>query len=286
MKPLISVVIPTYNREKFIKNTIESVLNQTYQDFEIVVVDDGSTDNTKDVVASIKDKRIRYIYQENKGAQAARNKGLNNAKGNFISFLDCADTWYPTFIEKCLKMFTTTCCDCVYCYVGVDGTNNSIVPREIPTLSGYIYKEALEQGFITSPLSLMVKRKCFDNVGKWDENLKSCQDDDICFRLAKHYKFALIPEILSWAAPKDDVSISKDASRVADGWMILWKKYKNEVIQNCGIDVLIKQYIKCLKRYENIKNIKKQKMVLYEILKVRFSFKYFMKLLMLLTKTL
>ena len=98
---LVTVVIPTYNRANIIINTIKSVLSQTYQNFEILVIDDGSTDNTKEVVLGISDNRIKYFYQENAGAQAARNAGLRNAKGKFISFLDCADEWFPSFIEKC-----------------------------------------------------------------------------------------------------------------------------------------------------------------------------------------
>ena len=253
---LVSVVIPTYNREHLIKNTIDSVLKQTYQNFEIIVVDDGSTDNTKEIVKSIKDNRIKYVYQENAGAQAARNKGLLLAKGEYISFLDCADEWLPEFIEKTINALIKDNAKCAYCLTGVDGPNNNIIAAREDTLSGNIYADALKQGYVTSPLSLMIKTECFKTIGKWDENLKSCQDDDICFRLAKYFRFVLIPEVLNYVNGKDGTGISSNVSRVALGWEILWDKYKDEVIKECGNNVLARHYYETAQLYANIPLLK------------------------------
>ena len=92
--PKVTVVIPTYNRAHLIKDAVESVLNQTYQDFELIVIDDGSTDNTREVLAVYKDK-LTYIYQENQGRSSARNHGIELAQGEYIAFLDSDDVWFP-----------------------------------------------------------------------------------------------------------------------------------------------------------------------------------------------
>ena len=103
--PEISVIIPTFNYGKYIERAIDSILTQTYQDFEIIVVDDGSTDNTKEIIRSKKSDKIRYFYQENKGAPAARNKGIVESKGKYIAFLDADDEWLPTKLEKQVDKF-------------------------------------------------------------------------------------------------------------------------------------------------------------------------------------
>jgi len=105
-KKLVSVIIPTFNRADLIEYSIISVLNQTYQNFEIIIIDDGSTDNTREVVHSIKDKRIKYIYYKHVGLPAsARNKGIMIARGEFIAFLDSDDIWLPKKLEMQIKTF-------------------------------------------------------------------------------------------------------------------------------------------------------------------------------------
>lgn len=102
--PKVSIIIPTYNSAKYIHDAIESVLNQTYQDFEIIVMDDGSIDNTKKVLRSyIESKKIRYFYQKNKGPSAARNKGIREAKGEYIAFLGADDIWHKKKLEKSIN---------------------------------------------------------------------------------------------------------------------------------------------------------------------------------------
>jgi len=104
--PTVSVIISTYNRAHLIGRAIQSVLNQTYQDFEVIVVDDGSTDNTEEIVKSFNDPRIRYIrHEKNKGAAAARNTGIKAARGKYIAFQDSDDEWLPEKLEKQMKVF-------------------------------------------------------------------------------------------------------------------------------------------------------------------------------------
>jgi len=106
--PTVSVIIPTYNRAHLVGRSIQSVINQTYQDFEIIVVDDGSTDNTEDIIKEFqkKDKRIKHIkHNKNKGGSAARNTGIRAARGEYIAFLDSDDEWMPTKLEKQTSYF-------------------------------------------------------------------------------------------------------------------------------------------------------------------------------------
>jgi len=98
--PKVSVIIPTYSYSKYIEKAINSVLAQTYRDFEIIVVDDGSTDNTRKIIETKYKDKVRYFYQENKGASAARNKGIKESKGEYLAFLDQDDLFHPLSLEK------------------------------------------------------------------------------------------------------------------------------------------------------------------------------------------
>ena len=119
--PKISVVIPTYNRAHLIKKAINSVFEQTYQDFEIVIIDDGSKDNTEEIVKSINDGRIRYIkHEKNKGEAGARNTGIENSKGEYIAFLDTDVTWSKDKLEKQLNILESSPADVGVVFTGVE----------------------------------------------------------------------------------------------------------------------------------------------------------------------
>lgn len=278
---LISVIIPTYNRGKTLKRTIDSVIEQTYQNYEIIVVDDGSTDNTEEIVKQYNNHRITYVKQTNQGAQVARNYGLSLAKGEYVSFLDSDDEWLPDFLKKVVEKFESdNTLGCVYCLTGIKNEDNETILARKDTLEGYIYKEALAQGYITSPTFLVMKKSCFDKIGMWDTNLKSSQDDDICFRLAKDFKFALIPEILAIYNTDGDGQIGGCSKRVANGWWILWNKYEKDVLEFCGKEVLAKHYTECAKYFLNAQD---KKMSLTALIK-SFKYKIIKENLLFLTK--
>lgn len=192
---LVSVIIPTYNRGSFIKETINSVLNQTYQNFEILVIDDGSTDNTKEIVHSFNDQRIQYIHQKHSGFPAvARNTGMKIAKGEYIAFLDSDDLWFPQKLEKQMKLFE------IYPGKLLISTNGIIFPVK-PYIRFLDFKrdkiislnELLRKNIIINS-SVLMKRSIINEIGFLDENsaLKSGQDYDYWLRLLKYKENSIL----------------------------------------------------------------------------------------------
>lgn len=248
---LFSVVIPTYNRSNEIKRAINSVLLQTFQDFEIIVVDDGSTDATIDVVNSIDDSRIKIVSQNNSGATVARNSGILNSKGAYVSFLDSDDEWLPSMLENQYACFISDEeVGCVYSDVLIKNPSGKIINfgRNFG-VSGYCYKEVLEQGFLAPTSVLSAKREILLKTGLFDITLPASQDDDICFKLAKISKVAFIPKVLAYMHSGPVNRISRNLDRVANGWWMLWNKYEFDVVNLCGGDIMAIHYYDCLLRF-------------------------------------
>ncbi len=196
MKHKVSVVIPTYNFAQYITEAIISILNQTYKNIEIVVVDDGSTDDTKDVLKPLSD-RIKYIYQENSGPSRARNTGILNSSGGYIAFLDADDFWEPTKLEKQLNLFEDDHkTSLVFCFIKhVDVNRNILFIDEYDDgWNGYVVDRLLHRPIGTS--SVLINRKYLQQVGLFDEDLLFSEDRDMFLRLAKNFKFNLVPEAL------------------------------------------------------------------------------------------
>lgn len=250
--PLVSVIIPTYNRANVLGRSLNSVLNQTYQNFEILVIDDGSFDNTKTVIKQFSDLRINYfMHEKNMGQNVALNSGLNIANGEYIAFLDSDDEWFPLMLEKQIKKFQQDeNLGVVYTWAGVVKSDGSIKPSLEFSLSGDIYKEALFQGYVSHMITLIVKKRCFDKIGLFDIQFTNCQDDDICIRLAKEFRFGLIPEVLAVIHNEcDNIRVTGDTKSLAEGWLKLFNKHKEEIIRVCGNSVMANHYIKCGKYF-------------------------------------
>ena len=208
----VSIVIPTHNRAHLIRRAIGSVLNQIYQDFEIIIVDDASTDNTREVVESFNDKRIRYIRHENKrGAAAARNTGITSASGKYIAFQDSDDKWLPEKLGRQVEILETSPSE-----VGVVHTKFSrIIDNEkvyltwttIHTRETDIHKKLLKGNFIGTPTTLL-KKECFERVGMFDERLTQLEDWEMWIRISKyhHFKYLDDPLVITYSMP-DSVSI-------------------------------------------------------------------------------
>lgn len=187
---MFSVVIPLYNKELSIQNTIKSVLQQSFQEFEIVVVNDGSTDASVARVEEIDDSRIRLVHQKNQGVSAARNKGVAEAKFSWIAFLDGDDFWEPNHLEEITKMMELYPEEKVFVTSFVYSDNRPMFkhPRAIPIfkIENY-FKEALKESLMWTSI-VVVNNNCFEVVGGFNEQLRYGEDLDLWARLAKEYQ--------------------------------------------------------------------------------------------------
>ena len=182
--PLVSVIIPTYNRGWIVGEAIDSVLAQQYTDYELIVVDDGSTDATAAVLDAFRD-RIQKIRQTNKGVSAARNAGIRAASGTLIAFLDSDDLWLPAKLGQQVAFFEQHP-DAVACQTEEIWVRNGV--RVNPKMrhrkpSGMIFEPSLELCLV-SPSAVMIDRALFDQVGLFDESLPACEDYDMWLRVS------------------------------------------------------------------------------------------------------
>jgi glycosyltransferase involved in cell wall biosynthesis len=200
MSRLVSVIIPSYNYAKFVPDAVESVLAQTYSTLEVIVVDDGSTDDTQEVLKNRFGDRIRILYQENKGLPAARNTGIRNATGEFVALLDADDWWLPTKLEKQMAvMEREPAVGVVYCgslRVNLETGSSYETPCR-PDVRGDVRQKLLYSNCVAGSASAaLIRRELFDKAGLFDETLKSAEDWDMWIRLSRHTHFDFVPELL------------------------------------------------------------------------------------------
>ncbi|MBI5376348.1 MAG: glycosyltransferase family 2 protein [Candidatus Schekmanbacteria bacterium] len=198
--PLVSVIIPTFNREWIVAEAIRSVLAQRFHDFELIVVDDGSTDNTRSkiqpFIESFKDK-LKYIYQKNSGVSSARNQGIKNSRGSLICFLDSDDLWHRDKLKEQVS-FMEKNPDFKICYTDEKWFKNGEhlnQSKHHKKYSGDIFRYCLPLCIISAS-SVMIAREVFDDVGFFDESLEVCEDYDLWLRIALKYKIHFIEKKL------------------------------------------------------------------------------------------
>lgn len=202
MKKLcVSAIIPTYNYSQFIAEAIDSVLSQTFTNVEIIIVDDGSTDNTRDILAHYGTK-IKCIFQQNKGVSAARNTGVKNSSGDLIAFLDADDIWLPEKIEKQVERFINDSeIGFVHCGIEEFDINGNVIEKYLNGASGWVADELLLlRPVIVGPGStLLLKREVFNAIDGFDERpiLRASEDWEFCYRIAKICKGSFVPEVLA-----------------------------------------------------------------------------------------
>lgn len=195
--PRVSVIIPTYNRARLVAESVQSVLDQTYRDFELIIVDDGSKDNTKEVIDSFKDPRVRYIYQENRGVSAAVNAGIKIATGEYIAFLASDDLWLPGNLEPKVKRLDShpdIALVCSDAYVFDDSTGE-IIARFWHDYDPFFnleeaikdpLRQMLSWGCFIPGQTSVVRRHVFDVVGYFDESLQ-VEDWDMLVRIVQRF---------------------------------------------------------------------------------------------------
>lgn len=224
--PRVSVIIPAYNYARFLPESIESALTQTFHDLEIIVVDDGSTDDTLEVARGYEGK-IRYHRQANRGISAARNAGCRMASGEFFAFLDADDIWDPEKISRQVEVFKaspkTSLVSTYLRFIDSEGKplhgqKPSVVPGE--TLKDIIYRGS------AAPSTFMVRRSCFESVSGFDESLMAMEDLDFCLRVARKHVIRHIPENLG-AYRVHGPSLSGNPAKVYPSFIAIYKKLLN-----------------------------------------------------------
>jgi glycosyltransferase involved in cell wall biosynthesis len=195
----VSVIIPSFNSMAYLPDTLSSVLEQTFTDFEVLIIDDGSSDNIVQWASEITDPRVKLISQKNQGASAARNTGITQSQAEYIAFLDADDLWAPTKLEKQVRYLDDNpSIGVVHAWMFFVDKDGNSTGRVIPSSSeGMIWKQLLEKNTIAC-LTVMVRRCCFDKAGLFDCSLRSVEDWDMWIRIAIHYPFAVIEEPLAY----------------------------------------------------------------------------------------
>lgn len=198
----VSIVMPVYNQELYIGQAIQSVLDQTYPDFELIIIDDGSTDGTPDRIRTFTDTRIRYIFQDNQERSAARNLGLSMAKGTYVAFLDADDFWLPTYLERQVaELDARPECGLSHTWVydtditgrplrvGGDGASDAASHEE--------FTRALLIENLMSSIAVVIRKECLESTGCFDTKLRQSEDWELWIRIALQYEVATIQQPLA-----------------------------------------------------------------------------------------
>lgn len=263
----VSIILPTYNRAYILGKAVESVLNQTYPYFELVIVDDGSTDNTKELLSQYKDERIIYHYTKiNQGAAAARNYGIEHSNYEYIAFEDSDDCWHKDKLEKQMALLSGSDSSYGFAYhkIAYDMGEHryAILPSEsVPfeKKKDDIYAQLLNDNLVDCP-SLLVKRSCLDDVGLFDTSLRALEDYDLVLRLAKKYKAMFVNEVLL-DSTYSTTGVSGSAINYLNASCMILGKYKADYLKtntlNHRLEIILRdseaigmqeQYIKLLEK--------------------------------------
>jgi glycosyltransferase involved in cell wall biosynthesis len=244
--PKVSVILPCYNGARWISQAIESILAQTYKDFELIIIDDGSTDNSREIISSyLYDERVRYIYQEHKGFSAALNRGIRESRGEFIGFLGQDDLYMPNKLQIQVKYFNVhkdvNLVHSNYCFIDSSGRIIGVSNIKIPKFSSR--RKLIEYIFINNFIgfeTVLVKRRCFDEVGLFDERMAGFSDHDMWLRIAGEFNIAYINSVL----------VKKREHGL---------QFSKVALEKCSLDEFLLT-IKAIKRYPFLKKIVRKKL--------------------------
>jgi glycosyltransferase involved in cell wall biosynthesis len=224
----VSVIMPCYNGERYLEESIQCVLNQSYKDIELIIVDDGSTDNSKDIIKTY-GNRLRLFEQTNKGPYPARNLGIQHSTGEFIAFLDADDYWTPDFIEKLFKALNPSNAALAYCgwqNVGIPGkTSEPYIPPDYETEDKlYAFLRAAAPWPIHAAL---VRASILKEAGGFDENFSTCMDYDLWLRIGANQPIIRVSEVMAFYRHHEQGQITSTQWRQAyNTWMVKKKFVK------------------------------------------------------------
>ncbi|QNU67498.1 glycosyltransferase family 2 protein [Ruminiclostridium herbifermentans] len=223
--PLISVIIPMYNTSQYIKQTVESVLAQTYGNFEVIIMDDGSTDNGAEIVKGLveKDARIKYFFQSNQGVSAARNNAIEQSQGEFVAFLDSDDLWLPTKLEKQINRLTSTGMDACYCgyQYFCEASKGEVFPKRYS--EGKILIDVIKEKVSVWTSTVVVKKSVIiNNSITFRPGLNWAEDMDFFYRLLFKCEFCFVKETLALYRQRPN-SLSTAPDRLPE--IQLWREF-------------------------------------------------------------
>lgn len=237
-KPLVTAVITTYNRPEMVQYAIQSVLVQTYEPLELIVIDDGCDSGVEDWLHSQGLSQIRYIrHEENQGLPTARNTGLTNSKGKYIAYLDDDDEWKPEKIQKQVELAETLSSDyaIIYCGLEVKDKVDQVVALNMPRLKGTIKDEIVKKGLNTIPSSYLFCKDTLLKIGGFDTDLYTGIDHDLWMKIAKNgYKTDYVNEPLVIHTQHDGLQMTSNASRRISGIEQYLNKWRPDVLSWFG----------------------------------------------------
>ncbi len=238
--PLISVIIPAYNAERTLQETVDSVQNQTFSEIEIIIINDGSTDQTWNLIQSLDDLRIRAFSYENGGVAVARNRGISHATGEFVAFIDADDLWTPDKLElqlDALKQHPEAGVAYSWNYFYYESTGNRVSGHGA-NFEGDVYAPLLQNNFLENGSNPLIRRQAIEQTGEFDSTFPHCADWDFYLRLAAQWHFVRVP--------KHQV-IYRQSSHSMSSTKV------NEIERQC-LEVVEKSYQAAPAEYQSLKN--------------------------------
>ena len=221
--PLVSIITPTFNRAEFIEQAVKSVLGQTYPNFELLIVDDGSTDDTRKRLDNVlEDPRVLYFYQPNQGQSVARNLALSHAKGELICFLDSDNYWPENKLENQIALLSDNPdVDVVYGdAVTIDEHGREVSRKNTKRYSGHIARHMIRDNCV-SMNTAMARRSCFDQLGALSGTRRVADDYDLWLRFSARFRFLYMPEFLAYYRVMEDQISSDKTRRLDSNWRII-----------------------------------------------------------------
>jgi glycosyltransferase involved in cell wall biosynthesis len=228
----VSVIIPVYNRSKTISRAINSVLNQTYNNLEIIVIDDNSQDDSLNKIRSFTDRRIKLVsLTKNEGAANARNQGVKIAKGKYIAFLDSDDYYEPQFIESCINKLSKTSSEIGFMWTGVNYITNNKIKKYvwIPHRKENAYLTFLHNLHIGTNSGIIIKKKVFEKIGGFNSKLPAAEDTDLFLKITKNYEYTYVTDALINIVKDGSDRLSNDFEKILDAYNIFLPEHMDTI---------------------------------------------------------